>query len=194
MSKILNPKIIIPFLVVTALIGLVLYVLVAPASWWKPVYVRIESDETPAPQSHAETVSQPESQSQPQAVSHASPFQPGWGLMYELDTQVVNLAEPGGMRYLQASLVLEFSPLMDDLYKLEGEERALAEEDFRNSIDSRRPVIDDIVMSTLSSKTFNEITTIEGKQALKEELMAKINDALGYQGVVNIYFTDFVVQ
>jgi flagellar FliL protein len=194
MSKILNPKIIIPFLGGTALIGLVLYTLLAPASWWKPIYVRIESDETPTPTSQVEVPSQAEYQPDPQVVSQVSPFQPGWGLMYELDTKVVNLADPGGMRYLQASIVLEFSPLMNDLYRLEGEERTLAEENFRQQIDSRRPVIDDIVMSTLSSKTLSEIVTIEGKQALKEELIEKINDALGYHGVVNVYFTDFVVQ
>ena len=39
-----------------------------------------------------------------------------------------------------------------------------------------------------------EIATIEGKQALKQELMTAVNEILGYQGVINIYFTDFVIQ
>lgn len=211
MKKFLNPKIILPSLTSTAFVGLVLYILVAPATWWKPFYIRIESDETPTPAAaHAETQPQTAEHGSTQHAAPAStgshattPPAPPMGylpgtrtasVMYELDTKVVNLAEPGGLRYLQTSIVLEIWPLIEDYYHLEGEERALAEEHFRETIDARRPVIDDIVTTLMSSKTFNEIATIEGKQTLKQELMAAINDTLGYQGVINVYFTDFVVQ
>jgi flagellar FliL protein len=114
--------------------------------------------------------------------------------MYPLDAKAVNLAEPGGLRYLQASIVLEFRPMDDNYYQLTGEARTKAETDFKTMIDARRPVIDDITMTLLSSKSFNDIATVDGKQALKKELITAINDALGYQGVINIYFTAFIVQ
>ena len=49
-------------------------------------------------------------------------------------------------------------------------------------------------MTALSSKRFNDISTIKGKQMLKEELITAINKALGVPGVLNVYFTEFVVQ
>jgi flagellar FliL protein len=114
--------------------------------------------------------------------------------MYALDTKVVNLAEPGGFRYLQAAIVLEFYPNQDDYYQLSEEERTVAEEQFQVAMDAHRPVLDDIVMTTLSSKTFSDIATIAGKDTLKQELTAAINEALGYPAVAHVYFTEFVVQ
>lgn len=216
MKKFLSPKIIIPAAVGLLLVGLVGYILFAPSTWWKPFYVRMEMDgsadaETEAT-AEADTAQQALPPSQPavppgvsveaqgaagavpaayQQVSH---IQQPTGIMYEMENKVVNLAEPGGLRYLQASIVLELWPLAENFYMLQGEERNLAQDEFIELIDERRPIIDDIVTTTLSSKSFNEISSVEGKQALKDELMAAINNALGYQGVINVYFTSFVVQ
>lgn len=238
MKKFLNPKIIIPVAVSISLIGMVLYVLFAPETWWKPIYIRFDADTAAAADgataesTHAEATSstheaatdahstepglvpspethQPASTAQ-QLVMPA--IQPGQGVMYKLDPKVVNLAEPGGLRYLQVSLVLEFHPSVKEYYEAkvseaagteaeaasshgggEGEAAAVADP-FQEAIDTMRPVIDDIVTTVLSSKTFKDIATIEGKQQLKQDLMTQINTALGYQGVINIYFTEFVVQ
>jgi len=218
MKKFLNLKIIIPAVVGLLLFGFVGYILFAPSTWWKPFYVRMEMDDSA--DVGTEATAEPDAAQQAQALSPAqvavpqgapmgaqgavgavpaayqqvSHIQQPTGIMYEMDNKVVNLAEPGGLRYLQASIVLELWPLAENFYMLQGEERNLAEDEFIALIDERRPIIDDIVTTTLSSKSFNEIATVEGKQALKDELMAAINNALGYQGVINVYFTSFVVQ
>ncbi len=208
MKRLFSPKIIIPVVLVLLLLGVagvVGYILFAPESWWKPFYVKLETDEATAasdiegdlmPGQDGEglpkgttTPQDGDSQAQP-----ASNLQNPPGIMYELDNKVVNLAEPGGLRYLQAAIVLELWPLAENYYELEEEERDQADEDFLKLIDARRPIIDDIVTTKLSSKSFNEIATVEGKQELKDELKTAINDALGYQGVTNVYFTSFVVQ
>ena len=202
MKKFLNPKILIPAVIGIVLVGAVLYILLAPETWWKPFYVQVELDETPSPETPvAGTQGDVSAQIPVTDVNSPQGSRIGFlqggqpqGVMYELDKKVVNLAEPGGLRYLQASIVLELWPLIENYYQLSDDERVLAEEEFQQTIDTQRPVIDDIVTTILSSKTFNEITTIEGKQALKEELMGRINEALGYQGVINVYFTDFVIQ
>lgn len=215
MKKFLSPKIIIPAAVGLLLLGLVGYILFAPSTWWKPFYVRMEMDDTAqVPADEATDTAQQASVSAqaavPPGVSMSAPgaatgavpasFQQGsniqqpTGIMYELDNKVVNLAEPGGLRYLQASIVLELWPLSENFYLLQGEERNLAQDEFVQLIDDRRPIIDDIVTTTLSSKSFNEISTVDGKQTLKDELMSAINNTLGYQGVINVYFTSFVVQ
>lgn len=234
MKKFLNPKIIIPIAVVTVLIGTVAYILLAPETWWKPIYIRFDAEEASA-NNNAAHPSTPEaaatreftlaaaeslppqitpllesghlgtSNNAPQLIMPA--IQPGQGVMYKLDPKVVNLADPGGLRYLQASIVLEFHPTVKEYYEAKMLEKQNSGESsghssggevvvdpFEEAMDSMRPVIDDIVTTVLSSKTFSEISTIEGKQTLKQELITKINTALGYQGVINIYFTEFVVQ
>lgn len=204
LGNILNPKIIIPVLVGTALFGFVLYILLAPATWWKPFYVRVDMGDTTA---QTEEVTQQTANTQPVAQQPVAapvtgPRLPGYmqvgqpvsGVMYQLDTTVVNLAEPGGLRYLQVAIVLEFWPLIENYYDLEAEAKALAEDEFKASIDEWRPVIDDLVMTTLSSKTYNDIATIDGKEALKSELMVAINEMMGYEGVINVYFTNFLIQ
>jgi flagellar basal body-associated protein FliL len=215
MKNLLRPKIIIPVSIVLLLFivgGVVGYIMFAPATWWKPFYIRMEMDGQ-ASEAQAAEMSQTSMPAQ-QPMGGTAPTQsgmpagapgtgyapPGYnlqqqpGIMYRLDNKVVNLAEPGGLRYLQASIVLELWPLSEEFYMLEGEERTAAEEEFQELIDARRPIIDDIITTLLSSKTYNDVATVEGKQLLKEELMTAINDALGYQGVTNVYFTSFVVQ
>ncbi len=216
MKKILNPKIIIPVVVLLLLLGSVGYIFFAPSTWWKPVYIRVEGDATPTPETAAAdpAAGQPQTVASPQQpVAAAQPAvpqpsggsttpmlgymqadQPGPGIMYNLDTMVVNLAEPGGLRYLQATIVLEFWPLIENYYGLTPEERTLAEDTFKGKIDTLRPIIDDAIMTILSSKKYNDISSIEGKQILKQEIINAINSILGYQGVTNVYFTDFLIQ
>ncbi len=61
---------------------------------------------------------------------------------------------------------------------------------------AREPVIRDSILRVLASKKTAEVLTGEGKEKLKEELIEAINEATGLeQGpVVNIYFTEFIVQ
>ena len=224
MKKILNPKIFIPIVVTILLVSMVAYILLAPETWWKPIYVQFDAQEASANSSTAQ-VANPDSHSPENVSSKITPpveanqleptniapqlvmpaIQPGEGVMYPLDPKVVNLADPGGLRYLQAGIVLEFHPTVKEYYQAKmssepaaahGGESETAEltDPLKEAIDTIRPVIDDMVTTVLSSKTFSEISTIEGKQALKQELIARLNAALGYQGVINIYFTEFVVQ
>lgn len=222
MKKILNPKILIPAVVLLLLLGSVGYIFFAPSTWWKPVYIRVEGDATPSPETAAQdqpatadpaaapqqamaqpqqpgtatdpTVPQPSGISNTPMLGYMQADQPGPGIMYSLDTMVVNLAEPGGLRYLQTTMVLEFWPLIENYYGLTPEERALAEDGFKGKVDTLRPMIDDAIMTILSSKKYNDISSIDGKQVLKQEIINAMNGILGYQGVTNVYFTDFLVQ
>jgi len=74
------------------------------------------------------------------------------------------------------------------------EEKLVAEDTFKARIDDLRPKIDDVIMTLLSSKKYDEISSMEGKQALKEELIDAINKIFGYDAVMNVYFTQFLVQ
>ncbi len=96
---------------------------------------------------------------------------------YQLDTFLVNLADPGGKRYLKLTVELE----LDNPKVIEE----INKENFK---------IRDAILLILSSKEFDDISTVGGKLALKKEIMAKLNSILKTGRVLNIYFTEFLVQ
>jgi len=99
------------------------------------------------------------------------------GPMYPMAQFVVNLLSESGNRFLKVVIDLELSDP-----KLQPE------------MDRKKSLIRDIIIRTFSSKTFEEISTLKGKDKLKDEVLDKINENLSDGQVKNIYFTDFVVQ
>jgi flagellar protein FliL len=99
------------------------------------------------------------------------------GNTFPMDTFVVNLNDPGGKRYLKTKIELEY---FDELL---GEE-----------LKQRLPQLRDVILLLLSSKSLDEIQGMEGKTALRRELIQRINQALKTAKVRNIYFTQFVIQ
>jgi flagellar FliL protein len=99
------------------------------------------------------------------------------GIMYPLDTFTVNLLSESGRRYLKVELNLE----------IEGKELS-------PELDTKVPIFRDIIIRILSSKSLEEISTIKGKEKLKEQIVYELNARLKDGKVQNVYFTDFVVQ
>jgi len=99
------------------------------------------------------------------------------GPMYPMDQFVVNLLSQNGSKYLKVNLDIEL-----DTQQLSVE------------MDKKKALIRDIIIRVLSSKTFEEVSTMKGKERLKDEIVKKINDVLADGQVKNIFFTDFVVQ
>ncbi len=97
--------------------------------------------------------------------------------IYKLTTMIVNLSDEGGRRYLRATIDLE-------IRKIEDETR----------IEERVAQIKDAVLQIMSTRTFAGINSVEGKVALKNEILAKLNEILKEEVVTNIYFSEFVVQ
>ncbi len=60
----------------------------------------------------------------------------------------------------------------------------------------REAQIKDAIIRVLASKTPADVLTSDGKEALKEELIEAVNEAIGLEEgpVVNIYFNEFLVQ
>lgn len=99
------------------------------------------------------------------------------GPLFPLDQVIVNLLSQSGRRYLKVSISFEMSnPKMQP------------------ELDSKKAVIRDIVISILSSKTLEEISTSKGKEKLKDEIMVKVNEIIVDGEIKNIFFTDFVIQ
>lgn len=99
------------------------------------------------------------------------------GIMFPLDTFTVNLLSESGRRYLKCQLNLE----------MEGKELS-------PELEEKKPVFRDIIIRVLSSKSLEEISTVKGKEKLKEQIVTELNMRLKDGKVKNVYFTDFVVQ
>lgn len=99
------------------------------------------------------------------------------GPMYPMDQFVVNLLSESGSRYLKVKLDIEL-----DKPELSAE------------MDKKKALIRDIIIRVLSSKTFEEVSTMKGKDRLKDEIVTRINETLADGQIRNIFFTDFVVQ
>ena len=99
------------------------------------------------------------------------------GAIYPLDVFIVNLLSNDSNRYLKCKIDLELdSPRVQE------------------EISKKLPVIRDLTIGVLSSKTIEEIQTLKGKDKLKREIRKKINEILTKGEIKNVYFTKFVIQ
>jgi len=94
-----------------------------------------------------------------------------------METFVVNLADPGGKRYLRVSIALE----IDD-------------QDFVEEAKKNTPQMRDRILMILPTKKFKDIRTSSGKDSLRKEMIAQLNPLLDKCKITNLYFQEFVIQ
>jgi len=95
--------------------------------------------------------------------------------LFSLDPFVLNLAEQG--RFLKVTMQFE---LLNPSH-----EQVLTE---------RVPHLRDAIITLLSSKSSDTLSSPEGKFQLKDELLLRANQAAGKDVFKNLYFTEFVMQ
>lgn len=100
-------------------------------------------------------------------------------IIYPLESFIVNLMDRAGSgkRYLKTTIEL-------DVPDKEGQ----------NLLELRKAQLRDTILLLLTSQSFAEINSIEGKLELKRALLVRINQTLGKKIVNGLYFTEFVVQ
>ncbi|HBD10447.1 MAG TPA: flagellar basal body protein FliL [Syntrophobacteraceae bacterium] len=98
-------------------------------------------------------------------------------VMQEMGTYLVNLADPGGKRYLKVTMQFELT------------NAKVAQELGKRSVEVR-----DKIIMILSSKEYEEIGNPTGKMTLKKELINQMNRFLQDGQVKEIYFSEFLVQ
>jgi flagellar FliL protein len=99
------------------------------------------------------------------------------GPIFSLETFIVNLADKGGNRYLRVTMDLE-----------------LGNSDLEDELNKRLPQVRDSLLMILPSKRFEDISTVQGKMALRDEVLETLNGFLAQGKITNIYFKEFVVQ
>jgi flagellar FliL protein len=99
------------------------------------------------------------------------------GIMIPGPSLVVNLADANVPRFLKVSMIFEV-------------DRGITVAE----INDKDAIIKDAIIGLLASKTMSDIRGYEGQNLLKEELISRINAILETGNVINIYFTEFIVQ
>ncbi len=59
---------------------------------------------------------------------------------------------------------------------------------------ARMPQMRDLLLTLFTSKVFAEIRTPDGKALLRDEIINRLNRALGRDLVKAVYLTEFIVQ
>lgn len=169
------------------------YIVFAPDSLPKPFYLQYSYGTPTDPAAGGDPSA---GGAAPQETPTAVPeeIRPGQGLMFNTGTKIINLADPTGRKYIRITVVLEYVPPDPTYSKMTAEEKTAYVTTFTSEITAKQPLIDDTIITLLSAKSFDQLYTSDGKEALRAELLEKINQAMPEYKVIAVYFTEFVVE
>lgn len=97
--------------------------------------------------------------------------------IFPLEPFIVNIYDGQELRYLKVKVEME-----------------MATPAVKAELDARLPPIRDAILVLLSTKTLQDVQDVQGKNQLKDEILASINKIIPPGKIAKIYFTDFVVQ
>lgn len=96
-------------------------------------------------------------------------------VMMPMEPFILNLAEHG--RFLKLTIQFE-----------------LADATAQPIVTERIPQLRDAIITLVSSKSAESLSSPEGKFLLKDEILLRANQAIGKDVFKNLYFTEFVMQ
>ena len=176
-------------IIIFAVIGLLGIIIIAAVA-----FIFLSGDDKPkegaAGTAQDQAAQAPQVQAQEQIVQNAAPEQAApemayqgsnteVGVIYPLPTFAMNLADPNGITFIKFGISLDLPAKNGDLAK---------------EVETKLPLIQDLVIMIVSSKAYEEINTAQGKSNLKREILRRINERLLKGKVNGVYITDFVVQ
>jgi flagellar basal body-associated protein FliL len=148
---------------------------------------------TPGPGGTKAVVKATPKKGDPAAAAHA------FGPTFTIRDRLVNLADPGGRRYLRFTVAVEFegchveasgppdshSQLAMYDSELDRPEYQLAtgggkdtDKEFQAQIKKYTPALEDTVTVILSSRVYSDIQSAEGKESVKKEIKDRVNRLL----------------
>lgn len=99
------------------------------------------------------------------------------GKLVPLETFLVNVSGSRGRKLVKINMELE-----------------VTNAEVQEEVEKIKPKIRDYIIIIASSKTFAEISTKEGKDALREEIKNQINLFLTKGQITKVYFTEFILN
>ncbi len=145
--------------------------------WWmgkKAAPADDNATEQKADEGHGEKKAEGEHGDKP---ADGAPLPEGVGELVSIPPLLVNLAEPQGRRYLKLALDIEVKD------KLAADE-----------LNKNMAKVKDSLLLLLSSKTYEDLGSLENKILLKKEIVERLTLVLGEQKVLRVYITEIVIQ
>ncbi len=132
------------------------------------------------------------------------------GLIVDMGEFTMNLSDINPRRYLKVNVALEVTKTETDKAAFEAAKAPVASgghghgsepapidpmKSIEEEMNQFKPAIRDAIISTLSSKTSDELATIPGKELAKEQIAASV-DAIfnGEREVMRVSFGQFIMQ
>jgi flagellar basal body-associated protein FliL len=118
------------------------------------------------------------------------------GPILALDDRVINLAtdDVTSYKYAKVGISIEIRPSTESFYDLHGTERTTAEKTELEPYQDEVPRLLDALGAVVSAHDSATLTTPEGRAALKSELLDAFRKILGSDAVIDVFFTNFVMQ
>lgn len=96
---------------------------------------------------------------------------------YPLEPFIVNIYDGQEIRYLKVKVEFE-----------------LANPQAKGDLDVKVAPLRDAILILLTTKTMQEVQDLQGKNQLREQILAAVSKIIPPSKVTKVYFTDFVVQ
>jgi flagellar basal body-associated protein FliL len=118
------------------------------------------------------------------------------GPILALEDRVINLstADVTSYKYAKIGVSIEVRPAAESFYELHGAERTKAEATELEKYQDQVPRLLDALGSVVSAHDSSTLTTPDGRAQLKEELLEAFRTILGTEDVIDVFFTNFVMQ
>jgi len=125
------------------------------------------------------------------------------GIMIDLGDFVLNLADSSPRRYLKINVAVELSTTEEEDKFLatpqkgggHGAEPKNPKDILAAELDQYKPAIRDAIISVLSAKTSDELSSSTGKEVAKEEIQDLVSSVFnGQREVLRISFGQFIIQ
>ena len=125
------------------------------------------------------------------------------GILLDLGDFILNLADIGVRRYLKVGVAIELSKTEAELAASAAPAKASGHGESAPDpmasivaeMDRYKPAIRDAVISVLSNKTSDELSSPTGKEIAKEEILEMVNGIFeGQREVMRVSFGQFIIQ
>lgn len=127
------------------------------------------------------------------------------GVIVDLGDFILNLSDVAPRKYLKVNVALEVSTKPEDSAPAEGAKKeggeggegggAAAASPLETEMAQFKPAIRDAIITTLSSKTSAELSTVAGKELAKEQITEAVNGLFaGDREVLRVSFGQFIIQ
>ena len=126
------------------------------------------------------------------------------GILLDLGDFILNLADINPRRYLKVNVAMELSKTPEEIEMLSapqeksgghGAAPANPMESIAAEMEQFKPAVRDAIISVMSNKTSDELSTATGKELAKEEIKEMVNTVFnGQREVLRVSFGQFIIQ